>query len=70
MVYPANCDQVGTSAYNLNSPFFSMQSCGILTCSYLCSCWCNGPWLHVDLDSGVTQVQLDFDKSAANGVVT
>lgn len=71
-IYPSVCDQVGTSAYNLNSPIVNMVSCGTSTtpspaptCATVGS---EGTWLHADLAPGVTQVQFAFNGgTAANG---
>ena len=64
-VYPTNCDQIGTSAYNINSPIVNMTSssisagcmpspsptgCGTVTGT--------GTWTQVDLTAGIDYVQL------------
>jgi hypothetical protein len=71
-IYPTNCDQVGTTAYNLNSPTLNAISCGSSvtpspapTCGTIGS---EGTWIRVDLAPGVTQVQLAFNSgSVASG---
>lgn len=64
-VYTTNCDQVGTSAYDLNSPLVSMEGCGSFTAptpSPTCgTVGSYGTWIHVDLAPGTTQVQLAFE---------
>lgn len=62
IVYPTNCSQIGTSAYNLNSPVVNMTSssacapstsptgCGTVTTT--------GTWTQLDLAEGVEYVQL------------
>jgi len=64
-VYTTNCDQVGTSAYNTNSPTVSMEGCGSFTAptpSPTCGTVGSfGTWMHVDLAPGTTQVQLAFE---------
>lgn len=64
-VYTTVCAQVGTTAYNLNSPAISMEACTGYTApvpSPTCgTVGSYGAWIHVDLAPGVTQVQLAFD---------
>lgn len=72
VVYPTVCAQVGTSAYNLNSPNVNFTSCAsfaspspLPTCAPIGTL---GTWIHVDLAPGVTQVQLAFNSgTVANG---
>ncbi len=70
VVYPTVCDQVGTSAYNLNSPTVNMISCGSSItpvpappCAPIGS---EGTWIHVDLAPTVTQVQLAFNSGSVD----
>lgn len=64
-IFPTNCDQVGTAAYNLNSPRLNAISCGSsVTASPAPTCGTvgsEGTWIRVDLAPGVTQVQLAFN---------
>lgn len=70
-IYPVSCDQIGTSAYGLSGPSATFNSGSATnpsptpTCSYSSTDDC---WIHVNLESGVTQLQLQFESgSMANG---
>lgn len=76
-VYPTNCDQIGTSVYNNNSPIIDFQSSntsGCLPSPAPSGCGAvtgTGSWVQVDLADGVNYVQLSFQGgSAANGNTT
>jgi hypothetical protein len=71
-VFPTNCDQVGTTAYNLNSPIGVFSNCtGSTAPTPAPTCAAtntSGTWVRLDLAPGVTQVQLAFNSgSLANG---
>jgi len=61
-VYPSNCDQIGTSAYNLNSPEINIISSGaacLPTTPSGCGAYATpGTWTQVDLAPGVTYLQM------------
>lgn len=74
-VYPTNCDQVGTSAYNLNSPVVELISqsgacvpspsptgCGAVSTL--------GNWTHLSLEDGVNYLQMSWDQGAGDGINT
>jgi len=72
-VFPTNCDQVGTTAYNLNSPIAVFSNCATASTAPIPAPTCatantSGTWVRLDLAPGVTQVQLAFNSgSLANG---
>lgn len=61
-VYPTNCDQIGTSAYNLNSPEITINSnpaaCIPSTPSGCGAYGSEGTWTQVDLAPGVDYLQM------------
>lgn len=69
-VYPTVCAQVGTTAYDLNSPIIEIAStstsapvpaptgCGAVSTG-------TGSWSHLTLEDGVDYIQLAFDQNAA-----
>lgn len=65
-VYPTTCDQIGTSAYNLNSPIVNFTTVGNANCppagsSGGCGTFNdNGQWIHLDLAPGVDYLQANF----------
>jgi hypothetical protein len=67
-VFPTNCDQVGTTAYNLNSPIAVFSNCvGSTVPSPATTCATantGGTWVRFDLAAGVTQVQLAFNSGS------
>ncbi|MFT7613086.1 MAG: hypothetical protein ACI9J3_002055 [Parvicellaceae bacterium] len=67
-VHEVVCDQIGTSAYNLMSPDVDFNSSGgattptpappsVAPCAPVGG---TGTWSHVDLDPGITQIQMQF----------
>lgn len=73
-VYPTNCDQVGTSAYNLNSPVIettSQSAGGCLPSPSPSGCGTvtgTGSWTHLTLEDGVTQIQSSWAQGGNDGV--
>jgi hypothetical protein len=66
-VYSTTCAQVGTSAFDLNSPIADFTGCAAtapssLTCSV--SATTDGAWVHVTLGAGVTQVQMSLSSGS------
>jgi hypothetical protein len=74
-VYPTNCDQVGTAAYNLNSPVVELVSqsvsggclpspsptgCGAVTGT--------GTWAQMSLEDGVDYLQMSWAQGAGDGI--
>ncbi|MGZ3865032.1 MAG: T9SS type A sorting domain-containing protein [Bacteroidia bacterium] len=61
-VYPTVCDQVGTTAFDLNSPVVGFSGCASPTAPTSISCAASvsspGTWVHLDLATGVNSVQL------------
>lgn len=70
-VFPTQCPQIGTSAYNLNSPSVEFTSCGSPTApSSGATCGGGagsnaGSWIHLDLASGVTAAQLQYQSGGS-----
>ncbi|MDX2361121.1 MAG: hypothetical protein QNK23_09960 [Crocinitomicaceae bacterium] len=70
-VYPTNCDQIGTSAYNLNSPVVNFTTVGNLNCPPSGTSGCgsyndNGQWIHLDLAAGVDYLQASFQSGSVS----
>lgn len=63
-VYPSNCDQIGTSAYNLNSPEVTINSSTVSAgCLPTSPSGCGaygteGTWTQYNLEPGVSYLQL------------
>lgn len=73
-VYPTNCDQIGTSAYNLNSPVIettSQAAGGCLPSPSPTGCGAvtgTGSWTHLTLENGTTQIQSSWAQGSNDGV--
>jgi hypothetical protein len=68
-VFPTNCDQVGTTAYNLNSPIAVFSNCATASTIPTPAPTCatantTGTWVRMDLAPGTTQVQLAFNSGS------
>jgi hypothetical protein len=73
-VYPTNCDQIGTSAYDLNSPIIettSQASGGCLPSPAPTGCGAptgTGSWTHMTLEDGVTYLQSSWAQGANDAI--
>lgn len=73
-VYPTNCDQIGTSAYNMNSPVIettSQNASGCLPSPSPTGCGSvtgTGSWTHLTLENGVTYLQSSWAQGANDGI--